>query len=105
MTISSSTTCAGSWDRAPTPVRWFVVDAAAISDLDYSAAKTLADFCDSLKQRGIDVIFARVNQYLRSDMDRHGITAAIGEGRIFETLHEALNAAGVDPSVRERLEI
>jgi MFS superfamily sulfate permease-like transporter len=92
-------------DRAPTPVHWFVVDAAAITDLDYSAAKTLADFCDGLKQRGIDVIFARVNQYLRSDMDRHGITAAIGEARIFETLHEALAAVDADPSVGERHEI
>jgi sulfate permease, SulP family len=92
-------------DRAPTPVRSFVVDAAAITDLDYSAAKTLADFCDGLKQRGIDVIFARVNQYLRSDMDRHGVTAAIGEAHIFDTLHEALATVNLDPAVRERHEI
>jgi len=26
-------------------------------------------------------------------MDRHGITAAIGEGRLFPTLHEAIAAA------------
>jgi SulP family sulfate permease len=92
-------------DRAPTPVRWLVVDAAAITDLDYSAAKTLADFCDGLKPRGIDVIFARVNQYLRSDMDRHGITAAIGEAHIFDTLHAALASVSLDPAVRERHEI
>jgi hypothetical protein len=39
------------------------------------------------------MIFGRVSPYLRSDMDRHGITAAIGEGRIFTTLHEAIAAA------------
>jgi sulfate permease, SulP family len=33
-----------------------------------------------------------VAPYLRSDMDRHGITAAIGEARIFTTLHEAVAA-------------
>lgn len=38
------------------------------------------------------MIFARVSPYLRSDMDRHGITAVIGEPRIFTTLHEAVNA-------------
>ena len=27
-----------------------------------------------------------------SDMDRHGITAAIGEARVFTTLHEAVAA-------------
>jgi hypothetical protein len=41
------------------------------------------------------LIFGRVNHYLRSDMDRHGITAAIGQSRIFATLHEALAAAGI----------
>ena len=29
---------------------------------------------------------------MRSDMDRHGITAAIGETRVFATLHEAVAA-------------
>jgi SulP family sulfate permease len=41
------------------------------------------------------MVFGRINYYLRSDMDRHGITAAIGEGRIFPTLHEAIAAAHV----------
>jgi sulfate permease, SulP family len=42
------------------------------------------------------MVFARVNAYLRSDMDRHAITAAIGKARIFATLHEALAAARGD---------
>ncbi len=76
--------------RAPHPVRWLVVDAAAITDLDYSAARTLAEFCEGLQQKSVTVIFARVNPYLRSDMDRHGITAVIGHEHLFETLHQAL---------------
>ena len=83
---------------APSPLHWFIVDAGAITDLDYSAARTLADFCEGLKQRGVNVLFARANQYLRADMDRHGITAVLGESNIFETLHQALVAAGFDPS-------
>ncbi len=78
--------------RAPTPVRWFIVDAGAITDLDYSAARSIRDLLDDLSRQGVNVIFARVNPYLRSDMDRHGITAAIGAARIFKTLHEALAA-------------
>jgi MFS superfamily sulfate permease-like transporter len=85
-------------DRAPTTVHWFIVDAGAITDLDYSAARTLAEFCEGLKQRGVNVLFARVNQYLRADMDRHGITAVLGESHLFETLHQALVAAGFDPA-------
>jgi SulP family sulfate permease len=92
-------------DQAPSAVRWFVIDAAAITDLDYSAARTIADFCEGMKQRGIGVIFARVNPYLRSDMDRHGITAAIGEARVFETLHEALATVDVDTSIGTKNEV
>jgi hypothetical protein len=36
------------------------------------------------------MIFARISPYLRSDVYRHGITAAIGEARVFTTLHEAV---------------
>ena len=79
-------------ERAPAPVRWFVVDAGAITDLDYAAARSVLDLLEQLKRRGVNLVFARVNRYLRSDMDRHGITAAIGEAQIFATLHEALAA-------------
>jgi hypothetical protein len=39
------------------------------------------------------MMFARVSPYLKSDMDRHGVTTALGEGRIFAALHEAIAAA------------
>ena len=81
---------------APSPVRWFVIDASAITDVDYSAARSVGELCESLKHGGIGVIFARVNRYLRSDMDRHGITPIVGAGCIFGTLHEALRSAGVE---------
>jgi high affinity sulfate transporter 1 len=79
-------------DSAPNHVRWFVVDAEAITDLDYSAARSLCELCDDLKQRGVNLLFARVSSYLRADMDRHGITKVIGDAHIFVTLHEALSA-------------
>lgn len=82
-------------DSASDGLRWLIVDAAAITDLDYSAARTLDDLIQTLHERNITVIFGRVNPYLRSDMDRHGITQTVGESNIFETLHEALAAAGV----------
>jgi MFS superfamily sulfate permease-like transporter len=79
-------------ERAPTPIRWFIVDAGAITDVDYSAAQSMRDLLDDLARRKVGIVFARVSPYLRSDMDRHHITAAIGEGRIFKTLHEAIAA-------------
>jgi sulfate permease, SulP family len=76
--------------RAPTPVRWFIVDAGAITDIDYSAARSICGLVDELKHRNIIVIFGRVSSYLRSDMDRHGISAAVGATRIFDSLHQAI---------------
>jgi sulfate permease, SulP family len=80
-------------EHAPTPVRWFIVDAGAITDIDYSAARSLRDLLDDLARQNVGMVFARVSPYLKADMDRHGITAAIGEARIFPTLHEAIAAA------------
>jgi hypothetical protein len=56
----------------------------------------VGELCAALKRGGIEVIFARVNRYLRSDMDRHGITPLVEARCIFATLHEALRAAGVE---------
>jgi SulP family sulfate permease len=78
--------------HAPTPVRWIVIEAGAITDIDYSAARSLCELFDDLDRQKVGIVFARVSPYLKSDMDRHGITAAIGEARIFRTLHEALAA-------------
>jgi sulfate permease, SulP family len=80
--------------RAPTLVRWFIVDAAAITDIDYSAAQGVRELIEDLAHQKVSMIFGRVNTYLRSDMDRHGITKVLGETRIFVTLHEAIAAAG-----------
>jgi MFS superfamily sulfate permease-like transporter len=84
-------------DAAPTRVHRFIVDAGAITDLDFSASRTLKNLCDALTGQGIDFVFARVSAYLRADMDRHGISPAIGEGRIFSTLHEALGEPAHPP--------
>jgi high affinity sulfate transporter 1 len=78
--------------RAPHPVRTLVVDASAITDIDYSAARTVRDLCAELVTKGVRVVFARVSPFLKNDMDRHGITAAIGANNMFPTLHEAVDA-------------
>jgi MFS superfamily sulfate permease-like transporter len=55
-------------ERAPTPVRWFIVDAGAITDIDYSAAQSIRDPLEDLARQGVSMVFARVSPYLRSDM-------------------------------------
>jgi MFS superfamily sulfate permease-like transporter len=77
-------------DGAPDPVRWFIVDAGAVTDMDYSAARTLRDLFGELAAKGVKVAFGRVEPSLRSDMERHGVAAVLGEGRLFASLHAAI---------------
>ncbi|MDP9082695.1 MAG: SulP family inorganic anion transporter, partial [Pseudomonadota bacterium] len=75
---------------APSPVRWLVVDAAAITQVDYTAARVVRELQDDLAHRGVALVFARVQSDLRPDFDRHQLTEIIGADRIFGTLHDAL---------------
>ena len=83
---------------APSPVRWFVVDAGAMTDLDYSAARTIRDLLDELAAKKVNVALARVSVYLRADLERHRISQRVGEARIFATLHEAIDGIRSDGS-------
>jgi sulfate permease, SulP family len=75
---------------APSLVRWVVVDAGAITHVDYTAARVVQELLKDLAQRGVELVFAHVQSDLRPDLDRHHLTEAIGGNRIFNSLHEAL---------------
>jgi SulP family sulfate permease len=79
-------------EKAPAPVKWLLLDAEAIGDMDLSAAQTVRSLLEYLDRKGVRVVFGRVNPYLLSDMRRHRIAEAVGEERIFPTLHQALDA-------------
>jgi len=83
-------------ERAPQPVRWFVIDASAVTDVDFSAAKTLRDLFNELKAKNVSVAFGRVDPALRADLERHGVAAIVGEDRILASLHSALALASGD---------
>jgi MFS superfamily sulfate permease-like transporter len=78
--------------RGISPVRWIVVDAGAITNVDYTAAKVLHELLAELFRRGIVVVLAHVESDLQPDLDRHHLTEAIGANRIFDSLHDALAA-------------
>jgi MFS superfamily sulfate permease-like transporter len=77
---------------APPSVRWLVVDAEAITNLDYTAARILRKLQAELAQEGVVLAFARVPPYLKADFDRHRISKSIGEELLFPRLHDALDA-------------
>ncbi|HUZ94449.1 MAG TPA: SulP family inorganic anion transporter [Edaphobacter sp.] len=76
----------------PSAVRWVVVDAEAMTHVDYTASRVVMQLKSDLTRAGIDLAFARMPWDLRSDFDRHHLTEAIGPARIFNRLHDAISA-------------
>jgi MFS superfamily sulfate permease-like transporter len=79
-------------ERAPTSVRWLVVDAGAITNVDYSAARVLRVLQDDLTSDGVMLVLVHAQSSLLADLDRHRLIDVIGAKYIFDTLHEALAA-------------
>jgi sulfate permease, SulP family len=75
-----------------TQVRWLVVDAEAITHVDYSASRVVRNVKSDLQACGIELAFARVQWDLQADLDRHYLTEEIGPARIFRRLHDARSA-------------
>lgn len=86
----------------PSAVRWVVVDAEAITRIDYSASRVIAQLRVHLERMNIALGFARLGD-ARADFDRHHLTEIIGSSMIFDRLHDALEAfetSGTLPAAR-----
>jgi MFS superfamily sulfate permease-like transporter len=79
-------------ENAPTPVRWLLIDAGAITSVDFTAARSLGVLLEDLRHRGVTLAFVHVESYMRADLDRHHLTEVIGANRIFDRLREALSS-------------
>jgi sulfate permease, SulP family len=79
--------------EAASPVRWLVVDAGAITGIDFSAGRALLELHQDLAKQGVGVALARVSTSLRADLDRQELTAVIGADHIFSSRKHCLAAA------------
>jgi MFS superfamily sulfate permease-like transporter len=69
-----------------------VVDAEAITHVDYSASRVVRVVKRDLVSWGVELVFARVQLDLKADLDRHHLTEEIGAARIYPRLHDARKA-------------
>jgi sulfate permease, SulP family len=76
----------------PSPPRWFVLQADAIDDVDYTGGKTLLELVDQLEARGIVFAVVGASAHVRKELDRFGITERIGAARYYDTLRAARDA-------------
>ncbi len=79
------------------PVDWLVVDAGAITNVDFTAARVVCEVVKDLRAQGTGIVLAHVQSDLKPDLDRHQLTKAIGPSRIFDTLHDAVAAVRNKP--------
>lgn len=82
----------GLVEGADPPLKWLVVDAGAITSIDYSAARVLADLQQDLICRRIALVLVHTEASLRADLHRLRLRDVIGTVHIFDTLREALAA-------------
>ena len=75
---------------AELPVQWFILEARAITEIDYSASKTIRDVVKELATHNVAVIVTGLAPEVRVQFDRDGLTNLIGIDRFFNHLDEAL---------------
>ncbi len=76
--------------ESPTPVRWVVVTAEPITDVDPTAADTVRELLDSLASAGIRLCFAEMKGPVKDQLKRYGLFAEIGPDYFFPTIGAAV---------------
>jgi MFS superfamily sulfate permease-like transporter len=79
-------------DRAPTPVRWFVLDAQAMVDVDTTGAGVLRQAITLLTGRGITVAVSRADRSFRSWIEKYELMELIDQKHFYPTNRHAAEA-------------
>ena len=83
-------------DHAPDPVRWVVLDAGALDDIDYSAGISLAGLLNYLDARHITFALARADTGLLHTLELYGLRTRIPDSHLFGNLTDAVSAFEAD---------
>jgi sulfate permease, SulP family len=81
-------------EDAPT---WVVVDAEAVHLTDTDGADMLIQVEEELRSQGVSLALARVHPPVFALWERAGAIDAIGTGRIFDTVREAVHTLSAGP--------
>jgi MFS superfamily sulfate permease-like transporter len=78
--------------QAATPVKWFVLDAEAMVDIDTTGEEVLHQVLTWLDNRGVTVALSRANQPTTALLARYHLLNLIGENRLYPTNRHAIAA-------------
>jgi sulfate permease, SulP family len=84
---------------ASPPIRWLILEARAITGIDYSASLTIRDVANELASQNVMFMISGLPPETRRQFDRDGLTDLIGTDRFFNHLEEALAVFHCEPIV------
>lgn len=67
------------------PLSWFCIDAAAVNDVDFTAAETLRSLHGTLADQGIKLVMCDVVAKVLDEFDRSRLTDLLGRDAFFQT--------------------
>lgn len=71
--------------EASPPLTWFCIDAAAVDDIDFSAAETLRTIHSILTKHGIRLVFSEVADEVYAQLERSQIIDLVGRDAFYAT--------------------
>jgi MFS superfamily sulfate permease-like transporter len=74
---------------ADPPLRWFCLEASAVDDVDYSAAKSLRSIFGIIKEKGIRIVVAQVLYDVKAE-SHYQLRRLFGEKAFYETLDDVV---------------
>jgi sulfate permease, SulP family len=85
-------------EQSSPPLRWLVIDASAITGLDFTAGRAVADLQQDLAKTGVVLALIVVMVRRRGDLERMGLINRIGANRIFDSREACVNAYRLESS-------
>jgi MFS superfamily sulfate permease-like transporter len=79
-------------EGAPDKVRWLVVDASTLDDIDYSAGLALGGLLDYLDHHDVVLALARADEGLLHTLEVYGLRPRVPADHVFANLENAVEA-------------
>lgn len=76
---------------APIPVKWIVVAAEPVTDIDITAADTLAELNSELDKAGIELRFAEMKGPVKDQIKKYGLFAQFDIEHFYPTIGQAVD--------------
>ena len=90
--------------ESPSPVRWLTIDATAITGLDFSAGRALAELQQDLAKIGVTLALIVIPVRHLPSLERFGLIELIGANHVFDSRHACLAAYQSESSAHDNFQ-